>query len=148
MAGGGGGGTLWVKILIVGAILTAIAYGLEMSGTHVPQWLLGTLLALGGLGVIFGSCEAMIVSVEGVGDLLSWNAFVAGTMAGLASNIPEIVMLGSGAVLVEAVEVFGVGEAARDRTCQALVTAAVEAQVDDEGPGIAQCLERRVDMSR
>jgi hypothetical protein len=36
----------------------------------------------------------MIHAVEGVGQRLGWNQFVAGTMAGLASNIPEIVMLG------------------------------------------------------
>jgi hypothetical protein len=53
-----------------------------------------TLQALGGLSVIFGSCEAMILSVEGLGQRLSWNAFVAGAIATLASNVPEIIMLG------------------------------------------------------
>jgi hypothetical protein len=36
----------------------------------------------------------MIRSVEGVGRRVGWNPFVAGTMAGLASNVPELVMLG------------------------------------------------------
>ena len=36
----------------------------------------------------------MIVSVEGIGERAGWDGFVAGTMAGLASNLPEVVMLG------------------------------------------------------
>lgn len=92
MSGGGGGGTLWVWILVVGAVLCGVAYGLESA--HVgPGWLIATLLAIGGLSVIFGSCESMIVSVEAVGERLNWNRFVAGTMAGLAANLPEVVML-------------------------------------------------------
>ena len=59
-----------------------------------PHWLTATLLALGGLAVVFGSCEAMIKCVEGVAQRMRLNKFVAGTMAGLASNIPELVMLG------------------------------------------------------
>ncbi|MDF1701030.1 MAG: hypothetical protein P1V36_07720, partial [Planctomycetota bacterium] len=34
------------------------------------------------------------LTIEGLGKRLGWNEFVAGTMAGLASNVPEIVMLG------------------------------------------------------
>lgn len=92
MAGGGGGGTIWVWILVIGALMCGVAYGLE-HGEVGPSWLVPTLLAVGGLAVIFGSCESMILSVEGVGKMLKWNRFVAGTMAGLASNIPEVVML-------------------------------------------------------
>lgn len=60
----------------------------------LPGWLHALALGLGGLAVVFGSCEAMIKSVEGVGRRLGWNSFVAGTMGGLASNVPELVMLG------------------------------------------------------
>ena len=93
MAGGGGGGTLWIKVLIGGAVLVAVAMGLEHQHTG-PTWLLAALLATGGLGVVFGSCEAMILCVQGVAQRAGWNPFVAGTMGGLASNIPEMVMLG------------------------------------------------------
>jgi hypothetical protein len=92
MSGGGGGGTGWIKILIVGVIVTGIAVG--MGHSTGPGWLQPALLAIGGLLVIFGSCESMIVAVEGLGKRLKWNHFVAGTMAGLASNIPEVVMIG------------------------------------------------------
>ena len=91
--GGGGGGNTWVLVLIVGVVVCAAGYGLAFA--HVdPHWISVVCLAIGGLAVVFGSCEAMIKCVEGVGERLDWNQFVAGTMAGLASNIPEIVMLG------------------------------------------------------
>ena len=93
MAGGGGGGNLWIYILVGGGVTVGGAMGLEHQ--HLgPTWLIASLLGLGGLAVVFGSCEALIKSVEGIGQRLNWNTFVAGTMAGLASNLPEIVMLG------------------------------------------------------
>ncbi len=93
MAAGGGGGTLWIKILIAGGVIVGVANGIDMA--HVgPEWLLATLLAVGGIAVVFGSCEAMIHATMGIAGRLKWNKFVAGTMAGLASNVPEVVMLG------------------------------------------------------
>lgn len=93
MSGGGGEGNTWIGILVGGMVLCGAGYGMEAAG--VESTLLATgCLALGGLGVVFGSCEAMIKCVEGAGDRLGWNPFVAGTLAGLASNLPEIVMLG------------------------------------------------------
>lgn len=94
MAGGGGGDSkTWIYVLVAGTALCGAGYGLEHAQAG-PHWLAIACLALGGLGVVFGSCEAMIKAVEGVGERLDWNQFVAGTVAGLASNIPEIVMLG------------------------------------------------------
>jgi hypothetical protein len=90
---GGSEGTLWVKILVGGCVGVAVATAMEHTGSG-PHWLVTTLLALGGLAVVFGSCEAMIKCVEGVAARLRLNKFVAGTMAGLASNVPELVMLG------------------------------------------------------
>ena len=92
-AGGGSGGSTWIYVLGTGAVLVAAAYGLEVTHSG-PTWLRASLLAMGGLAVVFGSCESMIMCVEGIGKRLRWNSFVAGTMAGLASNIPELVMLG------------------------------------------------------
>ncbi len=90
---GGGGGTTWVKILGLGLALLTLAHGLV-----VAQVELGfghpALLAVGGLMVVFGSCEAMILCVEGIAQRMRWNPFVAGTMAGLAANVPELIMLG------------------------------------------------------
>lgn len=88
--GGGGGGRTWIYVLGAGIAACGAGYATHDVG---PSWLHAALLAVGGLAVIFGSCEAMILSVEGIGERLGWNAFVAGTIAGLASNIPEVVML-------------------------------------------------------
>ncbi len=98
MAGGGGHGghghgKTWVGVLVAGIALCGVGYGLKF-GEVGPSWVATLCLAVGGLAVVFGSCEAMIMCVEGVGERLDWNQFVAGTIAGLASNIPEIVMLG------------------------------------------------------
>ncbi len=93
MSGGGGGGKLWKVLYGAGAVVCLLAYGVEHL--HVGPGFLGpVLLALGGIATIFGSCEAMILSVEGIGVRKRWNPFVAGTMAGLASNVPEIIMIG------------------------------------------------------
>lgn len=93
MSGGGGGGNLWKGMLVLGPLVCGGGYALEhahIGGVMGPAALLG----LGGLMLVFGSCEAMILCVDGVGLRLRWNGFVAGTMAGLASNVPEIIMLG------------------------------------------------------
>ncbi|MGE0709358.1 MAG: hypothetical protein AB7N76_09525 [Planctomycetota bacterium] len=88
MSGGGGGGKGWIYALVGGAILCGLGQA------HVgPGWLHAAFLAVGGLAVVFASCEAMILSVEALGKRLRWNQFVAGTVAGLASNVPEVVML-------------------------------------------------------
>lgn len=70
-----------------------MGYGIDIAGMELV-WVVAGCKAVGGLAVVFGSCEAMIKCVEGIGERLDWNQFVAGTVAGLASNIPEIVMLG------------------------------------------------------
>lgn len=94
MAAGGGGGNTWIGMLVVGGLLVGVEMGLHAAHVLESGALSAGLLGLGGLLVVFGSCEAMIKAVEGIAARLKMNAFVAGTMAGLASNIPEMVMLG------------------------------------------------------
>ncbi len=83
-------------MLVGGGTVVAVAMLAHRVLGHeaIPAWLHGGALGLGGLAVVFGSCDAMIKSVQGVGRRVGWNPFVSGTMAGLASNIPELVMLG------------------------------------------------------
>lgn len=75
--------------MIGGGVMIGVAMAVRL-----PTWLHATLLGLGGLLVVFGACESMIKSVDGLARRSNMNEFVAGTMAGLASNIPELVMLG------------------------------------------------------
>ncbi|HHO56558.1 MAG TPA: hypothetical protein ENK21_09225 [Trueperaceae bacterium] len=80
---------MWLWLLIIGLILVAvITFLFETHG-----WLAAILLGIGGLLVVFASSEMMIMAVEGFAKRKKMNSFVAGTLAGLASNIPELVML-------------------------------------------------------
>jgi len=82
-------GKQWLWLLIFGLLLIGIAtFFVETHG-----WLLGILLGVGGLVVVFASSEMMIMAVDGYAKRKKMNSFVAGTMAGLSSNIPELVML-------------------------------------------------------
>lgn len=79
----------WLWLLIIGLILVAIGNFV----IHSHGWLKGIVLGVGGLIVVFASSEMMIHAVDGFAKRKKMNSFVAGTMAGLSSNIPELVML-------------------------------------------------------
>ena len=80
---------IWGYVLAVGMVLTVILHFAHFEG------LLGAgLEVVTGLALIGGSCEALIVSVEGMSALFGWNKFVGGTIAAVVSNVPEIALLG------------------------------------------------------
>lgn len=89
---GGSGGTWWKWGLPVGIGIVAAAMAMEHFGPHWPLPV-NAMLALGGLLTIAGSCEVMILAAVGLAGKLRWNEYVAGVIAGLASNLPEIAML-------------------------------------------------------
>ncbi len=82
---------MWLRLMIGGGVCLAIV---NLAGHSLPGWLHAGFLGLGGLAIVFGSSEVMIEAVEGFAARRKMSTFVAGTMAGLASNIPELVMLG------------------------------------------------------
>ena len=88
-----GGSEWWKWGLAAGIAMVAAAAVLERSGSPSPI-LLNILLAAGGLLTIAGACETMIRAAMGLAGKLRWNEFVAGTIASLASNVPEVVMIG------------------------------------------------------
>lgn len=79
----------WLWLLLIGMLFIVGA----TFGVHTHGWLLAILLGVGGLIVVFASSEMMIMAVDGYAKRKKMNSFVAGTMAGLSSNIPELVML-------------------------------------------------------
>ncbi|HEC07435.1 MAG TPA: hypothetical protein ENJ12_11310 [Thiolapillus brandeum] len=79
----------WLWLLIAGFVLVAAGQFL----VDVEGWLKAALLGVGGLMIVFASSEMMIKAVDGYAKRKKMNSFVAGTMAGLSSNIPEMVML-------------------------------------------------------
>ncbi|MFK5925890.1 MAG: hypothetical protein QM483_04585 [Desulfuromusa sp.] len=82
-------GRKWLWVLILGLGLIAIVYLVSNGEGLLPAIILG----VGGLAVVFASSEMMIKAVDGYARRKKMNSFVAGTMAGLSSNIPELVML-------------------------------------------------------
>ncbi len=82
-------GKQWLWVLILGLGLIAIADFLINGRGMLSAGILG----VGGLLVVFASSEMMIKAVDGYARRKKMNSFVAGTMAGLSSNIPELVML-------------------------------------------------------
>ncbi len=93
MSAGDTSNKIWLSALIIGSVMI-VATMLSGHPSALPGWLHTSLLGLGGLLVVFAACELMILAVDGIGVRLRMNRYVAGTMAGLASNIPEVVMLG------------------------------------------------------
>ena len=82
-------GRQWLWLLLLGLLLIGVArFVIDSEG-----WLLALMMGVGGLLVVFASSEMMIKAVDGYARRRRMNAFVAGTMAGLSSNIPELVML-------------------------------------------------------
>ena len=92
MSAGGSSNKIWLSALIVGSVMI-IAVMVSGHPSALPAWLHTSLRGLGGLLVVFAACELMILAVDGMAMRLRMNRYVAGTMAGLASNIPELVML-------------------------------------------------------
>lgn len=89
---GGSGSSWWKWGLPLGFILVFTAMGMEYYELHYPL-IINILLAIGGLMTIAGACEVLILAVVALASLLKWNEYVAGAIASIASNIPEIVML-------------------------------------------------------
>jgi hypothetical protein len=80
---------VWGWVLVAGLSLAGALHVVHLSGV------LGVVLELlAGLMLIGGSCEALIIAVEGGSALLGWSKFVGGTFAAVVSNIPEIALLG------------------------------------------------------
>lgn len=79
----------WGWVLVVGLLLAG-----TLHFVHVPGAVGALLEMLGGLLLIGGSCEALIISVEGGSSILGLSKFVGGTFAAVVSNIPEIALLG------------------------------------------------------
>lgn len=90
---GGSGGTWWKWGLPAGVAVVGAATAAELLGVHAPV-LINGLLVGGGLVTIASACELMILAVAGLAGQLRWNVYVAGVIGGIASNIPEVVMLG------------------------------------------------------
>jgi len=67
---------------------------LDILGIHLlPETIMPYLELVGGILLIAGSCEAFVISVEGIAHNMHLTDYVAGIYASIASTIPEMFVL-------------------------------------------------------
>ncbi|MHA1136265.1 MAG: hypothetical protein ACTSSE_07245 [Candidatus Thorarchaeota archaeon] len=85
---------LWQISYIVGLAIVAPLLLLDILGIHLlPETIMPYLELVGGILLIAGSCEAFVISVEGIAHNMHLTDYVAGIYASIASTIPEMFVL-------------------------------------------------------
>lgn len=90
---------LWQILMALGVLLWGLmeildggARGPDQATFQVKVFL--ALLQLGvGVLILQGACEALVQSVEHLGNRLRWDTFVAGTIAEMLGTLPEFVVI-------------------------------------------------------
>lgn len=85
---------LWQISYIVGIAIVVPILLLDILELHlIPETILPYVELLGGILLIAGSCEAFVLSVEGIAHNMHLTDYVAGIYASIASTIPELFVL-------------------------------------------------------
>jgi len=85
---------LWQISYIVGLAIVAPILLLDFLGLHlIPATIVPYVELLGGILLIAGSCEAFVLSIEGIAHNMHLTDYVAGIYASIASTIPELFVL-------------------------------------------------------
>lgn len=84
---------LWQLSYIVGIIIVVSLIVFEALSIHLPENILAITELAGGILLIAGSCEAFVLSVEGIAHNMKMTDYVAGIYASIASTIPELVLI-------------------------------------------------------
>ncbi|MFW9843492.1 MAG: hypothetical protein ACFFEV_02835 [Candidatus Thorarchaeota archaeon] len=85
---------IWQISYIVGLAIVAPLLLLDTLGLHLlPETIVPYLELIGGIMLIAGSCEAFVISVEGIAHNMNLTDYVAGIYASIASTIPELFVL-------------------------------------------------------
>jgi len=85
---------LWQISYIVGIAIVAPILLLDILGIHLyPEAIVPYLELVGGMMLIAGSCEAFVISVEGIAHNMHLTDYVAGIYASIASTIPELFVI-------------------------------------------------------
>ena len=83
---------LWQIAWIVGlAIVASVAILEEFS--YLPHDIVAIAELIGGVLLIAGSCEAFVLSVEGISHNMHMTDYVSGIYASLAATIPELAVI-------------------------------------------------------
>ena len=85
---------LWQISYIVGLAIVVPLLILDLLGIHLlPETIVPYVELIGGILLIAGSCEAFVLSVEGIAHNMHLTDYVAGIYASIASTIPELFVL-------------------------------------------------------
>lgn len=85
---------MWQISYIVGIAIVAPLLLLDTLGLHLlPDTIVPYMELVGGILLIAGSCEAFVLSVEGIALNMHLTDYVAGIYASIASTIPELFVL-------------------------------------------------------
>lgn len=85
---------MWQISYIVGFAVVVPMLILETIGLHlIPEAIVPYVELIGGILLIAGSCEAFVLSVEGLAHNMNLTDYVAGIYASIASTIPELFVL-------------------------------------------------------
>ncbi|MGY5862059.1 MAG: hypothetical protein RTU09_06755 [Candidatus Thorarchaeota archaeon] len=81
---------IWQLSYIIGMVLVLSFMALEALGIHGIEGIVPWVELFGGVLLIAGSCEAFVLSVEGIAQRYHLTDYVAGIYASIASTIPEL----------------------------------------------------------
>lgn len=85
---------IWQISYIIGLAIVAPTLLFETLGIHlIPGEILPYVELIAGIMLIAGSCEAFVLSVEGLAHNMHLTDYVAGIYASIASTIPELFVL-------------------------------------------------------
>jgi len=83
----------WALRLGLGLLLWVAAVGFERLRVPQPQWLAAPLYLATGLVILQAACQSLVETTERLAARLSWDHYVAGTVAEILSTLPELVVV-------------------------------------------------------
>lgn len=74
--------------ILVGIVFLVLEYVI-----HAPDWAITLVGFTGGLLIVFGASELIILGVQGIKDKLNWNPYLAGILSAIGAALAELVVV-------------------------------------------------------
>lgn len=84
----------WVWMALTGLTLWLLLAAAEAAGYALPGLLEAACALLLGLLLLAAACNVLVTATERLAARLSWDHYVAGTVAEIVSTLPELVVIG------------------------------------------------------
>ncbi|MHA2425291.1 MAG: hypothetical protein ACXAEF_10915 [Candidatus Thorarchaeota archaeon] len=81
------------QIVWIAGLITVVGIVILESILHLPHDIVAYVELAGGVMLIGGSCEAFVLSVEGISHNMNMTDYVSGIYASLAATIPELAVI-------------------------------------------------------